>query len=154
MLYISSQSQMIHTTPRCSVTRRNLAQNLQTQTSAANLALMGYRGCKRCGADLELAQASSTPCHFAVVQLSSQDQPAEAAEQVMRATVDLLAAAPQAQLHLIEASTGSDSTGLVIATAPLTEDQATELWAAYPYDQEALAQWAAQGWQLVEGQAL
>jgi methylphosphotriester-DNA--protein-cysteine methyltransferase len=61
MLYISSQSQMIHTTPTCSMTRRNLAQNLETKTPASELAAMGYRGCKRCGADLELAQASSTP---------------------------------------------------------------------------------------------
>jgi methylphosphotriester-DNA--protein-cysteine methyltransferase len=60
MLYISSQSQMIHTTAGCSVTRRNLASNLETRTPAAELARMGYRGCKRCGADLELAQAART----------------------------------------------------------------------------------------------
>ena len=60
MLYISSQSQMIHTTPTCSMTRRNLTRNLETSTPASELAAMGYRGCKRCDADRELAQASST----------------------------------------------------------------------------------------------
>jgi hypothetical protein len=60
MLYISSQSQMIHTTKTCSVTRRNLTVNLWTETPASELADLGYRGCKRCGADRELAQASST----------------------------------------------------------------------------------------------
>jgi hypothetical protein len=151
MLYISAITQRIHRSSTCSVTRRNHAVNLETSTPASELAALGYVGCKRCGADLDLAQASSTPQHFAVIQLSREDQPAEAAEQVMRATVDLLAAAGQGvQLHLAEADTGSDSTGLVISTAPLTEDQATELWTAYPYDQEALAQWAAQGWQPVQ----
>jgi methylphosphotriester-DNA--protein-cysteine methyltransferase len=57
MLYISSQTQKIHRGSNCSVTRRNFAQNLQTSTSAAELAEMGYVGCKRCGADLDLAQA-------------------------------------------------------------------------------------------------
>jgi hypothetical protein len=60
MLYISSQSQRIHRSATCSVTRRNFAQNLETSTPASELAAMGYVGCKRCGADLDLAQASST----------------------------------------------------------------------------------------------
>jgi methylphosphotriester-DNA--protein-cysteine methyltransferase len=51
---------MIHTTKTCSVTRRNLTVNLWTETPASELADLGYRGCKRCGADRELAQASST----------------------------------------------------------------------------------------------
>jgi len=60
-LYISAITQTIHTTQHCSVTRRNHAVNLWTETPASELADLGYRGCKRCGADLELAQASSTP---------------------------------------------------------------------------------------------
>jgi methylphosphotriester-DNA--protein-cysteine methyltransferase len=59
MLYISSQSQMIHTTATCSVTRRNLASNLETRTPARELA-KSYRGCKRCDADRVLAEASTT----------------------------------------------------------------------------------------------
>jgi methylphosphotriester-DNA--protein-cysteine methyltransferase len=51
---------MIHTTKTCSVTRRNLTVNLWTETPASELADLGYRGCKRCGADRELAQASSS----------------------------------------------------------------------------------------------
>ena len=50
MLYISAITQKIHTTRECSVTRRNHAVNLETSTSAKELADMGYVGCKRCGA--------------------------------------------------------------------------------------------------------
>ena len=57
-LFISSQTQVIHTTKQCSVTRKNHTLNLDTSTPASELAAKGYRGCKRCGADLILAQAA------------------------------------------------------------------------------------------------
>jgi len=50
MLYISAITQKIHTTRECSVTRKNHAVNLRTETSAKELADMGYVGCKRCDA--------------------------------------------------------------------------------------------------------
>jgi hypothetical protein len=50
MLYISSQTQKIHTTRMCSVGRRNYTVNLETSTPAKELADRGYVGCKRCGA--------------------------------------------------------------------------------------------------------
>lgn len=50
MFYISAITQKIHTTRECSVTRKNHAVNLWTETSAKELASLGYVGCKRCDA--------------------------------------------------------------------------------------------------------
>jgi hypothetical protein len=50
MLFISSQTQKIHTSRECSMTRRNKAFNLRTETSAKELADRGCVGCKRCDA--------------------------------------------------------------------------------------------------------
>lgn len=59
-LYISAITQKIHTTPTCSVTRRNHARNLETSTPAAELAERGYAGCKRCDADTVLLASKLT----------------------------------------------------------------------------------------------
>jgi len=50
MLYISAITQKVHTTRTCSMTRRNHCFNLETSTSAKELADRGYVGCKRCDA--------------------------------------------------------------------------------------------------------
>jgi hypothetical protein len=50
MLYISSQTQKIHTSRECSMTRKNKAFNLPTDRDAEYLAAHGYVGCKRCDA--------------------------------------------------------------------------------------------------------
>lgn len=57
-LYISAITQKVHTSQRCSVTRRNHALNLETSATASELAAKGYVGCKRCGADGELRGAT------------------------------------------------------------------------------------------------
>jgi methylphosphotriester-DNA--protein-cysteine methyltransferase len=53
-LFISAITQKVHRSATCSMTRRNLAQNLATTATAAELAEAGYVGCKRCTADLIL----------------------------------------------------------------------------------------------------
>lgn len=52
--FISSQTQVIHTTATCSVTRRNWAQNLSLDAVPT-----GHRGCKRCGGDALVAAAEA-----------------------------------------------------------------------------------------------
>lgn len=54
--YISAVTQKVHLSATCSMTRRNLARNLATPSTAADLAARGYTGCKRCGADAALAK--------------------------------------------------------------------------------------------------
>jgi hypothetical protein len=90
--------------------------------------------------------------HFAVVYLSRDDQPAEIAEQVMRATAGVLEAAGGTvrPLFTTEADTGSDTASVVISTGELSEADATELSRAYPYDEEALASWQQKGWEVAE----
>jgi hypothetical protein len=92
--------------------------------------------------------------HYATVYLSRADEPAEAAEQVMRATAAVLLAAgqPAAQVYLTDGSAGSDSPGFVISTAELTEAEAAELWNAYPYNEATLKLWEHHGWEAVNGE--
>jgi hypothetical protein len=92
--------------------------------------------------------------YFAAVYLSHSDEPAEAAEQVMRATAGVIQASGRldTQPLLTEADTGSDSPGVVVSTAELTPAQATQLWNAYPYDEETLETWEEKGWKAVSGE--
>ena len=93
--------------------------------------------------------------YFAAVYLSRQDEFAEAAEQVMRATAAVIEAAGRADadVYLTEADTGSDSPGVVISTAELSEEDATELWNAYLYDENKLDEWKyLRGWEAVSGE--
>lgn len=59
-LYVSSQTQKIHTTKTCSVTRRNITLNLDCGLTASELAARGYKGCKRCGAHDVIESARRT----------------------------------------------------------------------------------------------
>jgi hypothetical protein len=56
-LFISAITQKVHTSRTCSMTSRNHAYNLDTSSSAQELAERGYTGCKRCGAAAILANA-------------------------------------------------------------------------------------------------
>lgn len=91
--------------------------------------------------------------YFAAVYLDRHDQPSEVVEQVMRATAGIVSAAGSLSRgpFITEADTGSDSAGFVISTAELTGEQATELWLAYPYDEDVLASWKEEGWVAVSG---
>jgi hypothetical protein len=97
--------------------------------------------------------------HFAAVYLDRHAQPAEVADQVVRATIGVLEAAGGVwvedsddvrKLYTTEVDTGSDSAGVVISTAELTEEDATSLWQAYPYDEAVLDEWEAKGWKAVD----
>jgi hypothetical protein len=92
--------------------------------------------------------------YFAAVYLDHHDQPTEAAEQVMWATAEVLKAAggKNAGLFVTEADTGSDSAGVVISTAELTQEDATTLWNAFPYDEDTLNEWEYKGWTAVSGE--
>lgn len=59
--FVSAVTQVVHNAKRCSVTRRNHAVNLETGSTAAELAAAGYKGCKRCGADRELNMTNAAP---------------------------------------------------------------------------------------------
>lgn len=99
---------------------------------------------------------------FAAVYLNRSDETAEVAEQVMRATAGVMGAAlesaggwlPERELmtFMTEADTGSESPGVVISTAKLSEEDATTLWQAYPYDEVVLNEWEAKGWVAVGGE--
>jgi hypothetical protein len=90
--------------------------------------------------------------YFATVYLDRHDSPAETAEQVMRATAGVLEAADRnVRVFMAEAETGSDSYGVVISTAKLSEEDATTLWQAYPYDEAVLEEWEQKGWKAVDG---
>lgn len=68
--YLSAVTQKVHTSATCSMTRRNLARNLATTSTAAGLAAAGYVGCKRCGADRELNMTNAAPVVLYDTELS------------------------------------------------------------------------------------
>lgn len=92
--------------------------------------------------------------YFAAVYLDRHEQTAETADQVVRATAAVIEATgnPKQKLYVADADTGSDMAGIVISTAELAPENATALWNAYPYDEDALKSWAALGWEAVDGE--
>jgi hypothetical protein len=107
-----------------------------------------------------LAAERKAASNFVAVYLDRHDEIAEAAEQIVRATVGVLEAAGGVwvedgddvrKLYTTEVDTGSDSAGVVISTAELSEEDATALWQAYASDDEAvLEEWEAKGWKAVD----
>lgn len=47
-LFISAVTQKIHASRTCSMTRRNLAYNLETSATELELRALGYSFCKKC----------------------------------------------------------------------------------------------------------
>jgi hypothetical protein len=96
--------------------------------------------------------------YFATVCLDRIDGAAESAGQVMRATIAVLEEAGGVwaedgdvrKLFISEASTDSDLPGMVISTAELSDDDATTLWHAYPYQEDVLDEWENRGWKAVD----